>query len=216
MSKRILPRLAAAIFLVLVPASGLAAGTATITYRKVFKSSYPEFTEIKLDQQGAGTYDLRQLDEPAGPKPFEVGPQLATRIFALAAQLHDFKDLRLDVHRRIANLGQKTFHYESGEKSYETSFNYTLNAQASELLEIFEGLARQQGHIDALERTMRYDRLGVNQTLLHLQEDLDEKQIPEPERLLPVLDQLANDPKFLDIARERARSLATRIRNPHR
>jgi len=38
--------------------------------------------------------------------------------------------------------------------------------------------------------------------------------IPEPERLLALLDQLAADEKYLDIARQKARTLAGRIRNP--
>ena len=42
----------------------------TITYRKVFKSSYPEFVEIKLNQSGHGTFDIRQLDEEPNPQPF--------------------------------------------------------------------------------------------------------------------------------------------------
>ena len=60
----------------------------TITYRKVFKSSYPEFVEIKLNESGRGTFDMRQLDEEANPQPFEVNASLAARIFALAAKLH--------------------------------------------------------------------------------------------------------------------------------
>src|SRR5580700_1430356 len=43
----------------------------TITYRKIFKSSYPEFVEIKLNEGGHGTFDIRQLDEAANPQPFE-------------------------------------------------------------------------------------------------------------------------------------------------
>ncbi|HXU20171.1 MAG TPA: hypothetical protein VN788_06290, partial [Verrucomicrobiae bacterium] len=34
---------------------------ATITFRKIFKSSYPEFVEIKVTESGTGTYDIRQL-----------------------------------------------------------------------------------------------------------------------------------------------------------
>ena len=47
--------------------------TATITYRRVFKGSTPEFTEIKVTDQGKCTFDLRQLDEDADAEPFEVG-----------------------------------------------------------------------------------------------------------------------------------------------
>lgn len=191
------------------------AGTAEITYRKIFKTSYPEFVEIKINEAGAGTYDIRQLDEDANPQPFEIGAPLVERIFSLAAKLHDFQGVDLDVHRRLANLGEKTFVYENGAEKHETKFNYTLDESASQLVNIFEGLARQTSDISDLARTMRYDRLGVNDVLLQIESDLNTKQIPEPERLLPVLDQLAGDDKIMEIARQRARTLAGRIRSGH-
>ena len=133
----------------------------------------------------------------------------------MAAQLHYFQNLDLDVHRRVANLGQKTFRYEKDGTAHEVSFNYTINSAADQLLTIFEGLARQQEDLSDLERTMRYDRLGVDKALLHLEADFNNKSLPDPGRLLPALDQVAADDHFLDIARQRARALAERIRNPH-
>jgi len=190
------------------------AETAALTYRRVFKSSLPEFIEIKLGDGGTGTYDIRQLDEAPNPQPFDVGAPLREKIFELAAQLNYFRDLQLDLRRRIANLGEKTFRYERGAEFHEVSFNYTINAAANQLMQIFEGLARQQEHLAKLQRRMRYDRLGVNEALLQFEADLNRKILPEPERLLPVLEQIANDPRVVEIARQRARVLAERIRNP--
>ena len=195
--------------------NALPASNAEITYRKIFKTSYPEFVEIKINESGSGTYDIRQLDEEANPQPFEIGALLAQRIFSLAAKLHDFQGVDLDVHRRLANLGEKTLQYENGAEKHETKFNYTLDDSASQLVNIFEGLARQTSDISDLVRTMRYDRLGVNDVLLQIESDLNNKLIPEPERLLPTLDQLAGDDKFIEIARQRARTLAGHIRSAH-
>jgi len=188
---------------------------AEITFRKVFKTSYPEFVEIKINQAGTGTYDIRQLDEDANPQPFEVSPPLAQRIFELAAKLNNFQNVDLEVHRRLANLGAKTLLYEKGAEKHETDFNYTLDDSATQLVNIFEGLARQTTDLSDLVRTMRYDHLGVNDVLLQIERDFNNKLLPEPERLLPTLDQLGADEKFVDIARTRARSLATRIRSAH-
>jgi hypothetical protein len=187
----------------------------TITYRKIFKSSYPEFVEIKLNESGHGTFDIRQLDEAAGPQPFEIDASLAGKIFALAAKLHNFQGVDLDIHRRIANLGEKSFRYDKGGETHEVKFNYTLDDSASQLAVIFEGLARQTTDLSDLQRTMRYDRLGVNDVLQQIEQDYNNKLFPEPERLLPALDQLAADDKFIDIARQRSRSLAGRIRASH-
>ncbi len=189
------------------------AASASITYRKIFKGSSPEFVEVKVSDTGACSYDIRLLSEQPDPQAFEVGAALRTKIFELAAQLGNFKDQQLDVKRRIANLGEKTFRFERGSEAHEASFNYTTNPAASQLQMIFEGLSRQQEHLRTILHRMRYDRLGVNNALLAFETDYDRKILPEPERLLPALEQLAADSRYVDIARQRARALIARIKN---
>jgi len=189
-----------------------AAGGPTITFRKIFKSSYPEFVEIKLDESGKGTCDIRQLSDDASPQPFQIGAPIAQKIFALAGNLHNFQGVDLEVHRRIASLGDKTFRYDNGSETHEVTFNYTMNPTATDLLNIFENLSRQESDLADLQRTMRYDRLGVNDVVAQIQKDYEGKLLPEPERFLPLLDQLAADEKYINIARDSARTLAGRIR----
>jgi hypothetical protein len=196
----------------LSPAAGANPGGATVTYRRVFKGSTPEFIEVKVSEQGKATFDIRQLDEDADPEPFEVSPAVQKRILDLAAELNHFAIANLDIQKKIANLGQKTFRYENGAEVHETSFNYTLNSPATQLMQIFEGLARQQQDLVLLQRQAKFDRLGVNDALMQFESDMDHRLLPEPERLLPVLDQIAADSHFLEIARSRARALAERIR----
>jgi hypothetical protein len=198
--------------LILVPAGRAVPGNATITYRRVFKGSSPEFIEIKIGEQGKATFEIRQLEEEGSAEPFEVGPPVRQKIFELAAGLKNFAITDLDIQKRIANLGQKTFRYERDTEVHETTFNYTLNASANQLMQIFEGLARQQGDLVLLERRVKYDRLGVNDALRQFESDMDHRLLPEPERLLPVLDQIGADSHFMEISRSRARALAERIR----
>ncbi|MGH9706599.1 MAG: hypothetical protein ACRD5R_07550 [Candidatus Acidiferrales bacterium] len=197
------------------PSDSGAAAAPTITFRKVFKSSYPEFVEIRVNSSGTGTYDIRALDDSPSPQPLDLGAPLAQRIFALAAQLHDFQGVDLEIHHRIANLGEKTFIYENGGEKHETSFNYTLNDSATQLLNIFEDLARQEMDLSDLQRTMRYDRLGVNDVLMRIDDDYSHKLLPTPDAFLPSLDQLSSDDQFIGMARQRAASLATKIRAAH-
>jgi hypothetical protein len=187
---------------------------AKLTFRRVFKSSTPEFIEISVrEDSDDASYEIRQLDDDPGAAKFEVSPALRAKMFALAQQLNRFQGQDLDVHRRIANLGEKTFRWEQGSENHEVKFNYTLNSTASQLLQIFEGLARQQELLMLLERRMKYDRLGINDALLQFETELNRKLLPEPERALPTLDQIAGDPRFVDIGRQRARNLAERIRH---
>jgi hypothetical protein len=187
---------------------------AKLTFRRVFKGSSPELIEITVrEDSDAAAYEIRQLDEDAGALPFVVSSAWRTKMFDLAAQLKHFQGQDLDVHRKIANLGEKTFRWESGAEVHEAKFNYTLNSAAAQLLQIFEGLARQQEHVDLISRRMKYDRLGINDALLQFETDLNRSLLPEPQRVLPMLDQIAGDSRFVEIARQRARSLAERIRH---
>jgi hypothetical protein len=183
-------------------------------YKRVFKESVPEYIEIKVPESaGNPTFEIRQLDEEPGATAFEVSPALRSKIFTLISQLNHFKGLDLDVHRKIANLGEKTFRWENGAESFEVKFNYTLNTAAVQLLQICEGLARQQELLELLQRRMKYDRLGVNDALMQFETDLNKGVLPEPQRALPLLEQIAGDSRFVDIARQRARALAERIRH---
>ena len=184
----------------------------TITYRRVFQGSTPEFVEIAVRPDGAAKADVRQLSETAAPQDFEVGPAIRAKIFDLARLLRNFQGADLDVHRRIAYLGQKTFRWENGAEVYETQYNYTLDANASQLQTIFEGLAQQQSDLATLEQRLRYDRLGVNDALRQFENNVNQRILPEPERFLPVLDRIAEDTRLIEVARQRARSLAARIR----
>lgn len=186
---------------------------AKLTFRRIFKSSTPEFIEISvLENSDDATYEIRQLDEDAGAAKFQVSSQLRSKMFGLAAEMKNFQGQDLDVHRKIANLGEKTFRWERDGETHEVKFNYTLNSSASQLLQIFEGLARQQELLALLERRMKYDRLGINDALLQFETDLNRKLLPEPQRALPTLDQIAGDARFVEIGRQRARNLAERIR----
>ncbi len=187
---------------------------AKLTFRRIFKSSSPEFIEISVrEDSDDATYEIRQLDDDPGAAKFQVSSALRAKMFALAQQLNHFQGQDLDVHRKIANLGEKTFRWEQGSEAHEVKFNYTLNSTASQLLQVFEGLARQQELLSLLERRMKYDRLGINDALLQFETELNRKLLPEPERALPTLDQIAGDARFVEIGRQRARNLAERIRH---
>lgn len=191
---------------------GGAADESWVVYRKVFKGSTPEFAEIKISRGVDCTFDIRQLSEDADPRQFAVGEAIRAKIFSLAADLHEFQNVDLDVHRKIANLGEKTFVFQSGSVMHEAKFNYTTNPSATQLYDIFEGLTRQQDHVVTLERRMRYDRLGIPAALTDLDGDLGHKMIPEPDALLPVLDEISGDSRIVEIARTKARAMAARIR----
>src|SRR5882724_813735 len=124
-----------------VPAACAQSGQdAKVTFRRVFQGSSPEFIELTVrDNSNSATYDIRQLDEDASAAPFEVSDSLRAKIFALAGELNHFQGQDLDVHRKIANLGEKTFRWEQGAVTHETKFNYRQISSQGHLLRILKG-----------------------------------------------------------------------------
>jgi len=108
-------RAAVATDLALRPANGPtraapAAGGATLTFQRIFKSSSPEFIEISVrEDSDEATYEIRQLDDDPGAAKFQVSAALRGKMFAMAQTLNHFQGQDLDVHRKIANLGEKRF-----------------------------------------------------------------------------------------------------------
>jgi hypothetical protein len=128
-----------------------------VTFRRVFQGSSPEYIELCIwddDERPLPMKSARWMMIRA-PRHSKWAQHLRTKIFGLTAQLHNFQGQDLDVHRKIANLGEKTFRWEQAAWLHETRFNYTLNQAASQLLQIFEGLARQQEHYELITRRMR-------------------------------------------------------------
>ena len=109
---------------------------------------------------------------------------------------------------KVANTGKKTFRYEpeTGAPT-EAVFNYSLDASAQQLLEKFEQIAAtERGYID-LDRTVHFDKLGVNDALAEIESLWLRKQLTAPLQFVPLLDRVSSRPAFMHLARERAARL---------
>ena len=190
-----------------------AGSTATLTYNKVMKGSIPEYTSLTVDSNGDGTYDGRQLDEPPKPRALKLSPKTTQTLFQMAAGLGDFRSLTLESNKNVANLGLKTFIYRHDGREYKVQFNYTRNKHAQELLSVFEGIADVEQHIGTLEYSSRYDVLGLPSALTRVEIDLNNKELVDPELMVPILKKIAGDSQYLHIAQVRAADILRRIQD---
>ena len=188
---------------------------ATLTFTKVMKGSVPEYTSITVDTNGNGTYDGRQLDESPKPRPLKLSPETTKILFQMAAGLRDFRSLKLESNKNVANLGQKTFIYRHNGQENKVQFNYTRNKRAGELLSVFEGIADVEQHIGTLEYSSRYDVLGLPSALTRVEIDLDNKALVDPQLMVPILKKIAGDSQYLHIAQVRAADILRRIQDSH-
>lgn len=182
-----------------------------LTYVKVLKGSVPEYEKIVVNINGSGSYEGRNLSDPSNPRPFRLSQEVAQKFFALADQMHDFQDVSLESHKRVADLGQKTFKYVNGSESYECSFNYSTNREAGELESLFESLGAVERHISALDYAMRYDHLGLPRVLTLIQIDLNNKSLLDPQLMTGALEAVAGNSNYLHLAQVRAQEILRQI-----
>jgi hypothetical protein len=193
------------------PALLAAQSPARLTYTKVLQGSFPESLAISVDSNGEGTYEGRKLDEPPGARMLRLSSATTRRIFQLAEAMENFGSVDLESHKKVANLGLKTFVYEREGRQNRTEFNYTERREAQELVDLFEKISSVQQHILALEHAIKYDPLRLPQELMLIQIDLDRRALADPEMMLPALEKIARNPRFLHLARVRAENILHRL-----
>jgi hypothetical protein len=180
-------------------------------YSKYFKGSTPEYVAITVERDGAVTYQEAKEDDD--PVKFQLERATADQMFDLAGKLDHFQH-PLESGLKIANLGQKTFRFTDGDEHHEEQFNYSQDPDAQALLDRFESITESERHYEDLDRTVHFDKLGVNEVLLGMQVSLDHNRLVGLDQFLPLLDRVAKNESYLHIDRERAAAIAETIRNP--
>jgi hypothetical protein len=197
--------------LLLLVLSTLAPAAPRLFYSKFFKGSVPEFVAMTLERDGQLTYQEAKDDDR--PIKLQMPAADVEEMFGLAAKLDRFQR-PLESGLKVAHMGTKTFRFEDGNEKHEIQFNYSLDTDAQALLDWFERVTESEQHLIDLDRTVHYDRLGVNEVLLHLQISYEHKRLVAPEQFLPLLDRVVKNESFMHIARERAAGLAEAFRKP--
>jgi hypothetical protein len=189
----------------------LAGDSARLVYSKSFPGSTPEYMQVIVDKTGNTEYRDRPDDEL--PIKFKLTMAETQEVFNLAEKLEYFKH-PLEAPVKVAFMGAKTFRYENGDQKTEVKFNYSQELPAQELLDWFERMAESAGHRIDLERTAKYDKLGVDKAIRLLAYAIERKRLLGLDQYLPMLDRIANNESYMHTARARAAEIAEFIRSP--
>jgi hypothetical protein len=182
-----------------------------ITFTKALKGSSPEYMALSIDANGKGTYDSHKLEDAPAPRPLQISAGTAARIFSLAESLNYFRALQLDTHHKVANMGLKTLTYEAGKQINKVQYNYTENRAAQQLTEMLEKISSVEERIGQLEYAMRYDHLSLPETLREIQEGMNDHNFVEAALMIPTLEKISTDPRFMHLAQARAQEIMQRI-----
>jgi len=196
--------------LLVAAASAFAADGPLLFYSKNFPGSQPPYVQITVSKSGDVEY--REAPDDDNPLKFKLKDTETEEVFGLVEKTGGFKR-PLEAPAKVAFMGTKTFRYENGAEKDEVKFNYTQDSAAQQLADWFERMAESaQRRID-LERTAKYDKLGVVKSLLLLETSLDKKRLVAPEQYLPMLDRIAKNDTYMHTAQARAAEIAEAIRN---
>jgi hypothetical protein len=189
--------------------AALALLAAQIFFSKSFPGSVPAYFDVELDESGKAVY--REGPDDDQPLRFELSAGETKEIFALAEKLQFFQR-PLESKAKVANMGMKTLRYQTGEIRGEQKFNYSDDPDARTLVDWFERISETEQHLLTLQRTARFDRMGVNKALLLLEASWDKNRLVAVEQLLPILDKISTGNGYMHMVKTRAASLAERIR----
>jgi hypothetical protein len=190
----------------------LSASSARLTYTKSFPGSKPAFMYVSVDHTGALEYKESAGDDQ--PLKVQLRESEIEPLFSMAAQLEYFRP-PLESGLKVANTGKKTFRYEpeSGPPT-ETTFNYSINVTAQQLLDRFEQIAESERAYLELDRTIHFDKLGVNDALADIESLWLRKQLAAPEQFIPLLTRISTHDTFMHLARDRAARLKDEFQAP--
>jgi hypothetical protein len=200
----------ALLFLPAMVPAGVLSAESRIFYSKSFPGSAPPYMEITLERDGKAVYKESPTDEV--PVKFQLTKEEADQIFALAEKLDRF-GREIESGLKVANMGKKTFRWEEGAKKTEVTYNYSTDLDAQALQDWFERMNETVALFLNLERAVKFDRLGVNKALLLVHAAMDRNRLVATPQFLPLLDRVARNESYLNMARERAALLAQTIRN---
>ncbi|MBK5292267.1 MAG: hypothetical protein JJE04_11390, partial [Acidobacteriia bacterium] len=181
---------------------GLAAGAEPrITYSKSFPGSVPAFVVITLERGGKGVY--KESADDSQPLKFSLKQTEADEIFALAEKLDHFKR-PLESGLKVAFMGTKAFQWQDGAPGAEVKFNYSLDADAKAITDWFERMSETEQHYIAVERSVKFDKLGAHKALLQMHAAMERNRLVALDQFLPLLDRVVKNDSYLNMARERA------------
>ena len=188
-------------FLMMLSACGLLAQEGTIFYSKNFPKSKPEYMEIHLESTGEAIY--KESAEDDQPVKFKLMPEEVKTVWELAAKVNWFQK-KLESGLPVARMGEKSYRYTNGAVKHEVSFNYSQDLDAQALQDWFEKMVETVNLYFDLERTAKFERLGVDRALLQLEVAWDKKRLLSFELYYPLLNRIIKNDSYLNMARDRA------------
>lgn len=186
-----------------------------VRYRYLFENE--RFTtpvqELEFDGAGQGKFRFQRKGNDEIVNDLSVSSAVLTQIQSLLDELNFLASNEEYQHKKdFSHLGTMTITYARGGRERTVKFNYTDNPSLNKLAEIFRNLATQETRVFELEVVRATDSLSTPAQLRFLESEMRGKRIADPQRFVPILEELKLDESIPLIARNHAERLLQMIK----
>jgi len=188
---------------------------AAARYRYLFENE--RFTtprqEVEFGADGRGQFSFKRKDGEEIVNKLEVSPALVAQVQGLFDELRFLESTEDYQYKKdFSHLGRLTISQTRGGRERTASFNYTDNQTMNRLVDVFRNIATQETRVFELEAVRATDPISVPAQLRMLDGELRSKRIADPQRLVPLLQEIRTDESVPLIARNHAERLLQTIK----
>lgn len=170
----------------------------------------PSFT-LRVNEDGSGVYDAEDASNGSAVpvhREFQLAPAMTAKIFRLAHEAHVSPATCASKAKNVADTGTKTLTYAAANADPSAcTYNYSDNREVSALTEIFQGIAETMDEGRRLDYLHRFDRLGLDEAMTTLVEQVGRGEALEVQIIAPTLRSIADDADVMARVRAKARTL---------
>jgi hypothetical protein len=187
---------------------------AAVRYRYLFENE--RFTtplqEVEFDSEGHGQFRFKRKNGEEIVNKLEVSAPVLSQVQSLFEEMNFLSSNEEYQHKKdFSHLGKMTVSHANNGKERTVSFNYTDNQSMTNLTQIFRNIATQETRIFEIETVRSTDPISTPAQLRYLENELRSKNIADPRRFIPILEEIKMDESVPLIARNHAQRLLKSI-----
>lgn len=175
------------------------------------------FQEVEVDESGKGIFRYHRKGSEEIALNINLSQSLISRIQTLFDMLNFLNSNEEYQHKKdFSHLGTMTISRSHNGVERNVKFNYTSNEYLNSLTELFRNIATQETRIFELETVRSTDPISTPAQLRLLESELRSKNFADPQKIIPLLQEIRLDEGVPLIARNHADRLIKMINKENR
>jgi len=197
-----------------------AADSATVTFTLDFPGSDPDHYSISVQSDGHAHYECsarissESEDHEDYQADFTLTDATRARIFDLAARSGYFAGKIDSGNRKLAFTGAKKLAYKDDQRNFAAQYNLSSKPAVQELTALFQSLSTTLDYGRRLAFYHRYQKLGLDDELKRMEDEVRHGDLSELQALKPVLQAIFDDPSVINVVRARAQRIMEMSQGP--